>query len=373
MLTSALFDGVADLASVAAGGRTLRAGESSTSVALVQQALATLGFALPSGGVDGVFGGETGTAVSAFKTDRGLSPADPVVGVGTITRLDRELSFLDGRVDPSYATDRKLLASEPFTASILDAVRPDLGIGDTLIDLFELGDKFCFSMSMAVLDAPLLASFVGRLVEPKINTDFCRRSGPCGPHDFFDTENGPTRYTSFLRDHNPTIGPAIVSAVGSRSRPDIISHRPGDTPMWYEIKPLSPAGVRAGLDKGVELKKLYKDNGFPYKPGTTYKPSNEIELGSFETPDGEHIDVVIQVRRLLPGLLFYRLCLRGDYVRFFNRVRVAAGVLAIIAALAPELLAAGAAAEEVAAFLTLLRAAAAALGLGTLPAVLPAL
>ncbi|GAA3383901.1 peptidoglycan-binding domain-containing protein [Cryptosporangium minutisporangium] len=371
MLTSTLFAGVADLAAVAAGQRTIRAGESSASVALIQQALVTLGFALPSGGADGIFGGETGTVVSAFKVDRGLSPADPVVGKGTMARLDRELSFLDGVVDPTYATDRKLLRSEPFTAGVLDAVLPDLDIGQALLDTLELGDKLCFSMSMAILDAPQVASFVGRFVEPKIEQDYCKQTGPCTADDFFDTVNSPTPYTDFLRAHNPTISPAVVTAVGSRSRPDIISHRPGATPMWYEIKPLSPGGVRDGLAKGIALKQIYKDNGFPYKPGTTYRPSSEIELGHFLTPQGEDIEVFLEVRRLLPGLLFYRLCLRGDYVQFLNRVRVVAGLLAILAALAPELLAAGAAAEEVTAFLALLRAAATALGLGSLPSLVP--
>ncbi|WP_033287627.1 peptidoglycan-binding domain-containing protein [Amycolatopsis jejuensis] len=369
-LVSSLFAGNGDLGTVADGGRTIQAPESSDSVSLIQQALASLGFELPEAGADGIFGAETGTAVSAFKADRVILPSNPIVGRGTIGGLDRELSFLEGVDDPAFAGDRALLAREPFTAGVLDALHPDLGIAQKVLEILELGDEFCFSMSMAVLDAPLLASFVGRYVEPRIAADFCLSAGPCSPvDDFFDLANSAGPYTTFLAAHNPAIPGPVIDAVGAGQRPDIISHRPGATPEWYEIKPLSPAGVAAGLTKGNTLVTTYAANGLPYRPGKTYRPSGAISLGKFVTPEGERLELVCEVRRLLPGLLFYRLCLRGDYVRYFNRVRLVAGILAIIAALAPELLALGAAAEEVAEFGAAVRAAAEALGVGALPAV----
>jgi hypothetical protein len=49
-------------------------------------------------------------------------------------------------------------------------------------------------------------------------------------------------------------------------------------------------------------------------------------------------------------MILYRICVRGDYVNYFNRVRLIAGILAILVALAPEILAVGAEAGEVAAF-----------------------
>jgi hypothetical protein len=134
---------------------------------------------------------------------------------------------------------------------------------------------------------------------------------------------------------------------------------------------MSPAGVSAGLAKGVQLKSNYEGNGFPYKPGKSYKPSTKISLGEFVTPEGERIEVFIQPLRLLPGLIFYRFCVGGDFVRYFNRVRLAAGILAILVALAPELLEAGATAEEVAAFINLVRSTATAVG-ALLPALAPA-
>lgn len=374
MLVSSLFTGNIDLEGVAAGTRTIQAPEQSDTVALVQQALVMLDFAFPDSGVDGQFGSETSTAVSAFKTDRAILPSDPVVGKGTTAGLDLELAFLDGRDDPAFGTNTRLLAREPFTAGVLDAVHPDLNITSSVLNFLEFGDQFCFSMSMAVLDAPLLASFVGRLVEPHITADFCAQAGPCSPvDDFFDLANSPAPYTLFLRTHNPAVPPATIDAVGVGQRPDILSHRPGSPAEWYEIKPLSPAGVTAGLAKGNNLKSTYAGNGFPYRPGTRYRPSATIPLGSFIGPEGERLQVVIEARRLLPGLLFYRLCVRGDYVLYFNRVRLAAGILAILVALAPELLAGGAVAEEVTAFVAALRAAATALGIEALPIVVPGL
>jgi hypothetical protein len=376
VLVSSLFAGNADLELVAANRRRLQAPEESESVALLQQALVNLGFELPEGGVDGRFGPETGDAVHAFKADRGVLPSDPIVGRGTMERLDLELSFLDGADDTRFAGDARLLAGEPLTAGVLDAVHPDLGIGRILLDILEHDDEFCFSMSMAIVDAPLIAGFVGRLVEPKIAADYCLVAGPCSPvDDFADLLNSAAPYKLFLGAHNTAVSPAVIDAVGSSVRPDLLTHRPGVVPEWYEIKPLSPAGVTAGLVKGVTLKSNYGGNGLPYLPGKRYKPSREILLGRFITPPPflESLEVYIEARRLLPGLIFYRLCVRGDTVRFFNRVTVVAGLLAIIAALAPELLAVGAAAEEVAAFGAAVRAAAQALNIGSLPAVAPGL
>ncbi|MEY9987992.1 hypothetical protein ABIE67_000024 [Streptomyces sp. V4I8] len=373
MLKSDLFGDSADLALVAAGDRRILAPEASDSVGLVQQALVTVGFKLPDFGVDRSFGPETGAAVTAFKEDRALQPSDPVVGKGTITRLDTELAYLQGLDTPQALSDRKLLVSEPFTAGVLESVHPDIDITGKVLQFFELADTLCFSMSMAVLDAPQLASFVGRFVEPHINKDFCRRNGPCSPaNDFFDTANSAALYTDFLRVHNPAIDPSVIATVGAGVRPDIVSHRPGQQAEWYEIKPLSPAGVSAGLAKGVKLRSNYETNAFPYRPGRAYTPSAKITLGEFVTPEGERLEVFIEPRRLLPGLIFYRFCVGGDFVRYFNRVRLVAGILAILVALAPELLEVGAAAEEAAAFISLLRSIAAEVG-AVLPSLSPAL
>lgn len=70
----------------------LRSGSTGDAVVKVQQTLVDLGFSLPSFGADGKFGGETGSAVSRFKAQNGISPSDPVVGSRTIAALDAELA-----------------------------------------------------------------------------------------------------------------------------------------------------------------------------------------------------------------------------------------------------------------------------------------
>lgn len=69
----------------------LRFGSSGDAVVKVQQTLIELGFLLLRFGADGEFGNETGSAVSKFKLQNGISPADPVVGPKTIGALDTEL------------------------------------------------------------------------------------------------------------------------------------------------------------------------------------------------------------------------------------------------------------------------------------------
>lgn len=66
-------------------------GASGEAVVKVQQTLIDLGLSLPKFGADGRFGDETGSAVSKFKAQNGISPSDPVVGSKTIAALDAEL------------------------------------------------------------------------------------------------------------------------------------------------------------------------------------------------------------------------------------------------------------------------------------------
>ncbi len=87
-------------------------------------------------------------------------------------------------------------------------------------------------------------------------------------------------------------------------------------------------------------------------------------------PAGEHIQPVLELRRPVRGLIFWTLCLKGDYVEYFNRVRLTAGLLAILIALAEVAAAAAVTAAEVeavAAIIAGLRALATAAGVA-LPA-----
>jgi putative peptidoglycan binding protein len=100
-------------------------GEQGLPVMRVQQALIDLGRSVGPLGADGTFGFDTGTAVSAYKVDKGLSPSDPVVGPGTARALDDDFFFDPPRLDPTFAefspavVDRRL---EPFVALELSAL-----------------------------------------------------------------------------------------------------------------------------------------------------------------------------------------------------------------------------------------------------------
>ena len=80
----------------------MMAPEEGDAVRKVQQALIDLGFSI-AGGADGVFGQQTGDAVTQFKLGHSLSPPDPVVGTGTITALDVDITALDlAQVPPQH-------------------------------------------------------------------------------------------------------------------------------------------------------------------------------------------------------------------------------------------------------------------------------
>ncbi|WP_431016398.1 peptidoglycan-binding domain-containing protein [Bradyrhizobium pachyrhizi] len=335
MLISQLFSGSADLELIAAGGRRMLAPEVSDSVALVQQALLAIGFSLQSAGVDGLFGQETGDAVAAFKSDRVLLPNDPVVGVKTINRLDREVAWLEGAalsgvIDPT-TLDTKTLLLDPLQAGVIENQLGDLSIGQKVLDVWDLGDRVCFRASF--LFDRFIAQALGRFIEPFVFENFCEGAGPCTADDFLD-EAGPLNYTAFLKPRNPQVPPARIDGLASMRRPDIISHR---TPKeWYEIKPASVWSATEAWLKLNDIIPAYATRGLPYKPGTNYQPT-DVVLGRFLTPEGEKLDLILNLRRQAPGLIFYILCVKGDYVAYFNRVRIAAGVAALLIALSEAL------------------------------------
>lgn len=68
--------------------RMMQGESDADAVRLLRSALLALGYEV-AGGPDGDFGSGTATAVSAFKTDEGPTPTDPVASSrGTVGRLD---------------------------------------------------------------------------------------------------------------------------------------------------------------------------------------------------------------------------------------------------------------------------------------------
>jgi hypothetical protein len=363
MLSSSIFAGSADIEGVAAGTRRILAPEVSDSVALIQQALVAIGMELPESGVDGGFGNETGGAVSGFKADRGLSPSDPVVGPGTTLRLDLEVAYLDGNPSDPLALDAKALSLDPIFAGVLENRLAEPSVGQKVIDFFEFGDRLCFRASF--LFDNFIAIHLGRFIEPFIFNDFCANRGPCTADDFFDRTPGSTDYVDFLLAHNPTVDPVRIGDLGQRRRPDMVTHRPPEE--WWEIKPMSVGGAVAAWVKLNEIIPNYAARGLPYQPGRSYRPTSDIILGRFITPQGEKLDLILNVRHKVPGLLFWLLCVKGDYVAYFNRVRLAAGIAALLVALAELLIPAAEAAGALAAIQEIIQG----LGIAALPTLLP--
>jgi putative peptidoglycan binding protein len=104
----------------------MMAPEQGLSVKRVQSALLELGYSVGLAGDDGVFGPATGAAVVAYKTDRKLSPNDPVVGPGTTRALDDDLYFDPPSLDPAFGEFAPAVLArrlEPFVARELVALR----------------------------------------------------------------------------------------------------------------------------------------------------------------------------------------------------------------------------------------------------------
>jgi hypothetical protein len=87
-LRAARFAGDPVLEGCLAGTHRMLEPETGNAVVKIQAALIDLGLMLPLHGADGIFGSETGQAVVTFKTGESLFPDDPVVGPGTMARLD---------------------------------------------------------------------------------------------------------------------------------------------------------------------------------------------------------------------------------------------------------------------------------------------
>jgi peptidoglycan hydrolase-like protein with peptidoglycan-binding domain len=122
-LTNPRFAGDPVLEACLAGEHRMMAPETGPAVAKVQQALIDVGFPLPVHGADGTFSGETGTAVTAYKTDRQLFPNDPVVGRGTMASLDAEPALAPaGSIQARIARAEALVAGVQASLDELTAV-----------------------------------------------------------------------------------------------------------------------------------------------------------------------------------------------------------------------------------------------------------
>ena len=104
-LRSARLTGDQVLENCLAGRHRMLEGEDGLPVMRLQSALLDVRPEDPVGpnGADGIFGPDTAAAVTAYKTDKGLVPNDPVVGAGTTQALDDDLFRDPPNLDPTFA------------------------------------------------------------------------------------------------------------------------------------------------------------------------------------------------------------------------------------------------------------------------------
>jgi hypothetical protein len=149
-LISPRFFGDGVLASCLSGHRIFDgSGDPPDSVALIQQALSDLGFGINA---DGVFGPDTDSAVTAYKTNKGITPNDPVVGPETMSGLDGDFAheLLDAKAN--------VVAGTQFDLGDRLGTRVDLEDGFSTCDYqngicVEVGHVVAYAMPSSVQTA----------------------------------------------------------------------------------------------------------------------------------------------------------------------------------------------------------------------------
>ena len=156
------------------------------------------------------------------------------------------------------------------------------------------------------------ASAFGAIAEELIFADFCTHYTPVSNQLFRDVNN-PAGYLYFLAINNPHFTQAVQTDFYTRLRgeqlmrvPDFMVHTPLEK-AFYEVKPDSPSGRLAGMDKVGTLQAVYPFYGLPYQPGIVFNPRDHLvaQLGTL-------IRVHLRVRRAAAGLIVYQLCLTSN-------------------------------------------------------------
>jgi hypothetical protein len=156
------------------------------------------------------------------------------------------------------------------------------------------------------------SSAFGHLAEDLVFADFVTRY-PSFRTDVFKDSDNPAAYLFFLASKNPTFVQAQQTAfyarvldAGVMRIPDFLVHTSMER-SFYELKPDSTSGLRAGMEKVGTLSAVYPFFNLPYVPGTSYVPRdfNVANLGAT-------LRATLRVRLAGPGLLAYKLCIDAN-------------------------------------------------------------
>lgn len=156
------------------------------------------------------------------------------------------------------------------------------------------------------------ASTFGAVAEEIIYADFVSNYSISGTELFRDANN-PAAYLFFLAVNNPHFTQTLQEDYFRRLRgeqlmriPDFLIHKAAEK-AFYEVKPDSPPGISAGVEKVGILSAVYPYYQLPYVAGTQFAPRDHTvaQLGSV-------LRATLRVRRTAPGLLAYKLCLESE-------------------------------------------------------------
>lgn len=132
-----------------------------------------------------------------------------------------------------------------------------------------------------------------------------------------------------------------AASITGIARPDLLNDD-GSRKDYYEIKPLSPSGAAAGVEKVAEIASFMALLGLPYVAGVTYSPSKDIPIMSGLVL-GEPLTVSLNVQRFVPGIVTYTVCLSGNLAEILAKVALAALLAWIVIELLPIIVVAPAA------------------------------
>jgi hypothetical protein len=160
------------------------------------------------------------------------------------------------------------------------------------------------------------ASAFGAVAEDLIYADFHSQYGGGGSTELFRDANNPAAYLYFLAVNNPHFTQPQqeryyrelrVAGLGWKI-PDFMVHKAAER-AFYEVKPDSRAGLLAGMEKVGILSAAYTHFRLPYRPGRRFTPRDHTVANY-----GRVLRITLRVRRVVDGLILYRLCVNSEGV-----------------------------------------------------------
>jgi hypothetical protein len=179
---------------------------------------------------------------------------------------------------------------------------------------------------------PAVAAF-GEVAEYIIKLDYCRSKGGCQEYltpgaqtDFFDVAMGFSRcrhLAAYLKTHHPHLDETRLAGQCEMKKdsgasfpvPDIITFQPPGRTEFYEIKPNSASGRRAGRDKIIWFEIICRDESLPYAAGSQYSPDRRVVVWN-GTWLGSPVKVRLHWFLDQRGLLLYELCVEVSQETF---------------------------------------------------------